>query len=485
MKWFSILSVLVSYSVYAQAPAPRPEISSYYTDATKNKVIPDLQETIMNGCTNFLEKLPAIDPNELSYRVDQIKDTLDDRFSKSFKENPKIREALHKDLDAIGADKKCLAEGNDCLTKLVATSIYYFQNLRPDLEGCKDYVKHEPMTKGYDNQCEIELKYRNQSMRHYGRANGGMDARGVYTDALIQRLNGTTRKIFRDVLHQTVASPTKRKAEIKHNFNLNICDTVASGVVYQYPLRENFYSEPFANVELNKAPEVVVEKKVPAPCVEEKLTLYSEFVPLNFEEGRSEVGIDQIQPVKAKIKAFIDANPTMIITDVSVTSSSSKTPFHVSVGGKKVIDPNSDARNMSLAQERARFASQSLNELKASNSSLASVNFSAAAVLAGPDFTPKDLNNRFVTKQSKDYAKQVKEIYEELKDSMNSEALIKSEKELMDESRFSNLYQVKYKPFQGFRVSISGYKKELMKCTDKPDAKTPAKAGSATKATAQ
>lgn len=484
MKWFSILSVLISYSVFAQAPGPKPEISSYYTDATKNKVIPGLQEKIMNGCTNFLEKLPAVDANELSYRVDQIKDTLDERFSKSFQENPKIREALHKDLDAIGADKKCLAEGNDCLTKLVATSIYYFQHLRPDIAGCKDYVKHQPMTKGYDNQCEIELKYRDQSMKYYGRANGGMDARGVYTDALVERLNSTTRKIFTDVLHRTVASPTKRKAEVKHNFLLNICDTVDSGVVYQYPLRSNFYPEPFAGAETNKAP-VVVEKKIPEACVEEKLTLYSEFVPLNFEEGRSEVGIDQIQPVKNKIKAFIDANPTMIITDVSVTSSSSKTPFHVNVGGKKVIDPNSDARNMSLAQDRARYASQSLNELKSSNSSLAQVNFSASAVLAGPDFTPKDLNNRFVTKQSKDYEKQVKAVYEELKDSLTNEALIKSEKELLDESRFSNLYQVKYKPFQGFRVSISGYKKELLKCTDKTDPKAKVKDSAPAKAVGQ
>lgn len=476
MKWFSLFSLLASVSVYAQAPGPRPEISEYYTDGTKAQVTTQLQNQIMRGCTRPLAKTDAVDPDELSYRVDQLKDILGERFSKSFSENPKIKEALDKDLEAIGNDKKCLAEGNDCLTKLVATSIYYFQYLRPDVPGCKGYVKREPMSKGYDNQCEMELKLRPQSLKNYGRANGGLDARGVYTDILIERLNTTTRQIFTEVLHQTVTGPTKRKAEVKHKFNLNICDTVESGVVYQYPLKSNFYAEFFTNAETNKAP--VVEKKVPEACVEEKLTLYSEFVPLNFEEGRSEVGIDQIQPVKAKIKAFIDSNPTMIITDVTVTSSSSKTPFHISVGGKKVIDPNSDARNMSLAQDRARYASQSMNELKSSSSALANVNFSAAAVLAGPDFTPKDLNNRFVTKQTKDYEKQVHAVYEELKDSLTNDALIKSEKELLDESRFTNLYQVKYKPFQGFRVSISGYKKELMKCTDKTDAKAKPASGS-------
>ena len=36
----------------------------------------------------------------------------------------------------------------------------------------------------------------------------------------------------------------------------------------------------------------------------------------------------------------------------------------------------------------------------------------------------------------------------------------------MNESRFSNLYQAKYKPFQGFKINISGYKKDSMKCPD-------------------
>ena len=204
-------------------------------------------------------------------------------------------------------------------------------------------------------------------------------------------------------------------------------------------------------------------------CLEEKLGLHSEFIALNFDERRTEVGIDQVQPVKSKIKAFIEANPTLIITDIAVVSSSSKAPLYISVGGRKLIDPNSDAKNMSLAQERARFASQSLNELKASSSLLSKVNFTASAVLAGPDFIPKDLNNRFVTKMSQNYEKQVKEVYAELKDSLEQDALVKSEKELLDESRFSNLYQVKYKPFQGFRLSISGYKK----CSDAKAPKTP------------
>ena len=186
------------------------------------------------------------------------------------------------------------------------------------------------MTKGFDNNCEIELKYRNQSLKIYGQANGGMDARGIYTDQLIQQLNSVSDKIFRDVLHRTVAMPNKKKPEVKDPINLNICNSVPYGVVYNYPHRMNIYREPVSGIGPNQV--VKIEKKTaPPPCVEEKLSLYSEFVPLNFEEGRSTAGIDQIDPVKEKIKAFILANPNMIITDVSVTSISSRTPYYKTV----------------------------------------------------------------------------------------------------------------------------------------------------------
>ena len=95
------------------------------------------------------------------------------------------------------------------------------------------------------------------------------------------------------------------------------------------------------------------QKPPPIPCVEEKLTLYSEFVPVNFEEGRSTVGADQVGPVKAQIQNFIGANPNMIISEISVTSSSSRIPFYISKG---VIDPHSDRRNLDLAKQRADFA---------------------------------------------------------------------------------------------------------------------------------
>lgn len=472
MKTFFWLLTITTTQVLAQAPGPSSEMAEYFSDAGKAETVSYLNKRILNGCTDPIKKGLPVVADEMVYRVDQIKSTLEKSFSKSFSENPKIKEALYKELEAIGADSGCQVEGNDCRARLVATSVYYFQNLRPDIPGCKDYASKPPMTKGFDNNCEIELKYRNQRLKIYGQANGGMDARGIYTDQLIQQLNNVSDKIFRDVLHRTVAMPKKKKPEVKDPINLNICNSVPYGVVYSYPHRMNIYRDPISGISLNQV--VKIEKKTePAPCVEEKLSLYSEFVPLNFEEGRSTAGIDQIDPVKEKIKAFILANPNMIITDVSVTSSSSRTPYYkVGAGGKKVLDPESDQRNKNLAEERAKFAEQALNELKGSSSELSKVNFEIKSALAGPEFTATDLNNRFVTKDSPDYAKKVQEVYEANKELLEKEALVKSSSDLLDEKRFSNLYQAKYKPFQGFRINISGYKKESMKCGESAGAPT-------------
>jgi hypothetical protein len=439
-----------------------PELEKYFSEKSKSEVIPYLQAKMIKGCEYPRLSMGALGDVELKYRVDGVKSLIEEKFSQSFAENPKIKEALFKDLDAIQNDPMCLQDGNDCRTRLVATSIYYYQFLRPDISGCKDYVSKANTQKGYDSLCEIEIKYRKEDLSYHGKSNGGMDAKGTYADQLLSEMNSVTDKIQKDVLFVTLTPPTKKKPEVKDMTRLYICE---SGSMYAYNHKINLYNQPIANLEPGKIT-VPTDKDKPAPCVEEKMILYSEFVPLNFDEGRSTVGAEQLDPVKAKIQKFISSNPNMVITDVSVVSSSSKTPFHKLVGGKKVIDPESDQKNLALAQERAVFAQKALDEIKASRPELSKVKCETKPVLAGPDFTPTDLNNRFVTKMTPDYENKVRQMYKEFQEILSKDALIKSPEELLKEERFSNLYQVKYKPYQGFRINISGYKKESMKCTE-------------------
>ncbi len=196
--------------------------------------------------------------------------------------------------------------------------------------------------------------------------------------------------------------------------------------------------------------------------------LLSVFIPLDFETQRSSVGLDQVEPLKTRLKNFIQTNPQSVITNVSVISSSSRFPVYKTVldkhkKTKKVIDPDSIMIISKLVEERGGFVKKILSEFK-------SIDFKISSQLPGPDYNPVDLNERFVTKMTPDYEKKVEEAFKKHEESFKKIALKKSHLELLDEKKFPNLFLVKYKPFLGFKLTISGCDKEspqrIMKSPD-------------------
>lgn len=178
------------------------------------------------------------------------------------------------------------------------------------------------------------------------------------------------------------------------------------------------------------------------------------------------MGKDQVEPVKEKIALFIKSHPEVVVTSVKVVSTSAKLPFYETVGGKRLMDPKSQEKNLSLAQERASFLEKSWSDLKVSNSSFQKIEFEVSWALAGPDFIPLDLNDRFVTRLTPGYVQQLEALHKKFEKQFKEEALKPSAMDLLDESKFGNLFQAKFKPFQGFRLFISGFKKEESRCTD-------------------
>lgn len=423
----------------------------YFTEANKKDGLEHYQERIYRGCAEKKKIQDAVSVEEINKIVSGARKTVEQNFSRAFEENPKVRAEFNKDLDAIAKDPVCQQEGNNCRAKLLSLSIYYYQQFRPDIPECQGYLKAPPMTKGYNSQCEVELKYRQSNLN--GVSSGyGMQGAGSYKKELVATKNNTTIRLFNIIMH-------------KDKTNLHICNGVQSGTVHQYALDLNDPGDYWVGLDPHYNP----SKNIPKECVEDKVSLHSEFVPTNFDEGRNTVGRDQVEPIKSKVLAFIKGNPGMILTDVIVTSSSSKTPFNITIAGKKMVDPNSDAKNLSLAKERALFAETVLAEIKASSSQLSHVNFLTAFELAGPDFDSVDLNDRFVTRMTPGYLERLDALFQRYKKIYEEQAYKTSAQDLMDEKQFVNLYQAKYKPFQGFRIHIKGYKKEDMKCLD-PDA---------------
>jgi hypothetical protein len=200
-------------------------------------------------------------------------------------------------------------------------------------------------------------------------------------------------------------------------------------------------------------------------CVEEVSPLFSEFVPTDFEDGRSTVGIDQVQPVKAKIRNFIISHPQLVITEVSVVSTSSHAPFYTTIAAKRVIDPKSKEKGLQLAGQRAEFIGKMLEEIKLSGSEFSKITYQVKAEMAGPEFQPKDLNDRFVTPLSPNYSDRVNILFDTHRKLYEEQSLLKKPDPLKDASKYPNLFQTKFKPFEGFRIAIHGHKKDQMKCS--------------------
>lgn len=425
----------------------------YFTPENKKEGVAFYKKRIYNGCSDLKEKQDPVPVPDMRKIVASAVKIVEENFSKSFDENPKVREAFKKDMLGILRDQSCQLEGNDCRARLMGLSIYYYQQFRANIPDCENYVRVEPMSKSFNSQCELELKYRKSSFQGVSSSTYGLPGIGSYKKELIAYKNNTTIQLFSEIMQ-------------KDKINLHICNPVQSGIVHQYALDIDDAGDFYVGLD----PDFDIRKSIPKECKEEKIVLLSEFLPTSFDEGRSTVGADQVEPIKKKILEFIKANPEMIVTDVSVVSSSSKTPFHTTIAGKKVIDPKSNEKNLALAQERANFAEKVLTDIKNSSTQLQNINYQSKAELAGPEFEPMDLNDRFVTRMTPGYIEKIEAVYQKNKKLYEEQALKSSSNDLLDEKQFVNLYQAKFKPFQGFRLVINGFKKEDMKCMDAIDA---------------
>lgn len=410
---------------------------SYFTPQNKEDGLSHFKDLIYRGCSDLKEKQDALTPKDLMTLSEFTKNLVNESFSQAFADNPKVKAAFEKDLDSLSKDQTCFQTGNNCRAKLLGLAIYYYQTFRPDLVECKVINKDKDL-------CEAEKKYRKNSLQGVHASSYGASPVSRYKKQLIQAKNDLTNELFKLIMH-------------KDKINLHICNSVQSGLVHQYALEMNEPGDYFAGIDPNYDPAKSLQKE----CVEEKVTLHQEFIMANFDEGRNTLGRDQVEPLNVFISNFVKSNPEFIVTDVTVTVASSKTPLYTTIGGKKVIDPESNKKNLSVVTERASFVSKMLNE-----STYKSIKFQVRAELSGPEFEPMDLNDRFVTRMTPGYLEKVEMLYKKFQKDYEGKAFLTSSAPLMNEKQYVNLYQAKFKPFHGYSIHFTGHKKEEMKCEE-------------------
>ncbi len=426
----------------------------YFSPQNKKTGLDYYKKIIYNGCSSLKALQEPIPQEEMKKYVQQVRKLVNEDYSRAFKENPLVKIAWEKDMETLLKDSNCQRPGNDCRVRLITVSLFYYQRLRPDIPGCQNYVSGKsPM----NSQCEVELKFRSKDLRSVPK-NYGAYGIGTYKDELTVIKNNTTLRTFQTVMYKDKSNLHICQEDSRYKYGLNINDP---GLYYEG---------------LN--PEDDPARRIPSDCMEDKMVLEQKFIPTDFED-RSSVGEDQVDPLKKYIEDYIKNNPETIVTELEVTASSSKVPFYIMKDGKKVIDPDSQKKNAKLAQERAFFAKKVLEKMKGARSDYSKIEMSFKATLAGPDFKPTDLNERFVTRMTPGYLERIESLYKNHEKEYQNKALKAAAYELLDADKFTNMYQAKFKPFQGFKLTISGYKKEFMKCTEK--AFKNKKSGSATK----
>ena len=421
----------------------------YFTPENKKDGLEYYKNLLYRGCADLKEKQEAIAPKEMERLVNESLWILQKNFSQAFEENPKVKAALLADLKKVMTNPYCQKEGNDCRAKILGVSIFYYHRLRADVPGCKGYRKTIESDTGYNAQCELEIKYRKRSFQGVRDGTYGLKDPGAYKKLLVDIKNDMTMDLFRLIFH-------------KDKTNIHICNSVQSGMAHRYALEIDDAGDYYVGLD----PEYDPRKNIPKECVDEKVLLYSEFFPTSFDADRTTVGEIEVDPIKSKVLSVVKSTPDIIVTDVEVVSSSSKTPFYKVVAGKKVIDPESKEKNLSLAKQRAAFAEKVFKSLKSNDPKFKHINFKTNGELGGPEFHPTDLNTRFVTRMTPGYVQKLDALFKKHQKQYEEVALKKSSEDLLDEKKYSNLYQAKFKPFQGFRLLIRGFKKEDMKCLE-------------------
>jgi hypothetical protein len=192
-------------------------------------------------------------------------------------------------------------------------------------------------------------------------------------------------------------------------------------------------------------------------CPEEFNTIHAEVMQLPLEQ-KSTVGKDQVMPVVEKIIAVLKQHPDLVEARVEVVAQSARLPFYNS---QKKIDPGSDKQSEQLARQRAQFMQAAWQQANFRTPKLRQISFESVGKLSGPEFKAKDLNERFIVrkildKENPNYEPKVIQLFREHQALYHQEALIDGYQQLMDDQRYDNLYQAKFKPFHGFRVTIQG-----------------------------
>ena len=185
--------------------------------------------------------------------------------------------------------------------------------------------------------------------------------------------------------------------------------------------------------------------------------LFKKFIPTAFGIRSRTIDQRDADAVIKEVQNFKLSEPLAKISRLEILTCASDYNL------PQTIIPNRKNEHVLLAKERNEMIKIALTKAYP-------YTVIATSKLCGPKFEAKDLNDRFITKESGPlYAAKLNALHSdaEFTKSLKEEALIENSASLVE--MYSSPFLAKYKPFQGIRLSIWGELKESKK-VEKPTA---------------
>ncbi len=419
----------------------------YFTPENKIDGLEYYKKKFLKTCTQVKSKQGPVPSEEMQRLASKVENLIVNGYHKALAENPKVKEAFLRDVRELSANNGCQREANDCRTRLAAIALFYVERFRPDVRDCQGYTGTPASAAERKETCENELRYRKLSLEGVHGSNYGTDGAAMYKKQIIYLKNYVAFEVFKAVFQ-------------KDNTSLHICDPVPAGPSYIYGIE---FTEA-GTIYVGLDPDFDILKKLPSECEADKKNLLHEFLPAHRGEDRTLIQQGEVIPVKEMISGFLAKAEDLIITDVSVTVTSSRLPFYAKVAGEKVLDPKSDEKNLAIATKRALLVERLLEELRLAYPQRASIAFRSSAELAGPQFHPTNLNERYVTRMNPGYAEKIEALFRDNERDYRDRVFVSGAGDLLDEKKYGNLFQARFMPYHGYRVLIRGFRKDEMKC---------------------
>ncbi len=419
----------------------------YFTPENKKDGLEYYKKKFIKTCTQVKKKQDPVSSDEMQRLASRVEKLILDGYRQALAENPKVQDAFVRDVRELAASDGCQREANDCRTRLGALALFYVERFRPDVPDCHEYTATPASPAARKETCENQLRYRKMSLEGVHGSNYGTGGAAMYKKQIIYLKNYVAFEVFKAVFQQEKST-------------LHICDPVPSGPSYLYGIE---FKEP-GTIYAGLDPDFDILKHLPPECEAEKKNLLLEFIPAHRGEDRTLVREEEVIPVKELIGGFLGKAVEYIVTEVSVTVTSSRLPFYSTIQGQKVPDPKSDEKNLTIATRRSLRVDRLLEELRTAYPQRASISFRSSAELAGPAFHPTNLNERYVTRMNPGYAEKIEALFRNNEREYRDRVLLTSAGDLLDEKKYGNLFQARFMPYHGYRVLIRGFRKDEMRC---------------------